>query len=157
MLMTVLLVFHVLMAAALTTLILIQRGRGAEAGAAFGSGASATVFGARGSASFLSRTTAILATLFFINCFVLWHLSNQQAPKKSLMESVVTAPAGKTPVNTAPPVNEPADVPAKPGMSTPVQENSPAPVQAAGAERTAPPAPESKPADVPTVPPAPKN
>jgi len=62
---TILTVFHLFLAIGLIGLILIQHGRGADAGAAFGSGASATVFGARGSGSFLSRTTAILAIAFF--------------------------------------------------------------------------------------------
>lgn len=66
MLITVLNVVYVLLAAALIGLILLQRGPGAYAGSGFGAGASATVFGARGSASFLTRSTAVLATLFFL-------------------------------------------------------------------------------------------
>lgn len=58
-------VFYILIAAAMIVLILMQRGAGAEAGSGFGAGASATVFGARGSANFLSRSTAVLAALFF--------------------------------------------------------------------------------------------
>lgn len=65
MLYTILVVVQVLIAVTLVGLILLQHGKGADAGAAFGSGASGTVFGARGSANFLSRTTAALATLFF--------------------------------------------------------------------------------------------
>lgn len=63
---TVLVVIQVLVAIALIGLVLIQHGKGADAGAAFGSGASGTVFGAKGSANFLSRSTAILALLFFV-------------------------------------------------------------------------------------------
>lgn len=59
-------VFYVLIAVAMITLILMQRGAGANAGSGFGGGASATVFGARGSANFLSRSTAVLAGLFFL-------------------------------------------------------------------------------------------
>jgi preprotein translocase subunit SecG len=59
-------VFYVLIAVAMTVLILLQRGAGAAAGSGFGGGASATVFGARGSANFLSRSTAVLAALFFL-------------------------------------------------------------------------------------------
>jgi preprotein translocase subunit SecG len=59
-------VFYILIAASMIVLILMQRGAGADAGSGFGSGASATVFGARGSASFLTRATAILAALFFL-------------------------------------------------------------------------------------------
>ena len=58
-------VFYILIAAAMIVLILMQRGAGADAGSGFGGGASATVFGARGSASFLTRSTAVLAALFF--------------------------------------------------------------------------------------------
>jgi preprotein translocase subunit SecG len=62
---TILVVLHLFLAIGIVTLVLLQHGKGADAGAAFGSGASATVFGAQGSANFLSRSTAILATLFF--------------------------------------------------------------------------------------------
>ncbi|MFK2876415.1 preprotein translocase subunit SecG [Rhodanobacter hydrolyticus] len=58
-------VFYILIAAAMTVLILLQNGEGASAGSGFGGGASATVFGARGSANFLTRATAVLASLFF--------------------------------------------------------------------------------------------
>ena len=66
MLLTVFNVFYILIAIAMIVLILLQRGAGADAGSGFGGGASATVFGARGSANFLSRTTAVLAGLFFL-------------------------------------------------------------------------------------------
>ena len=59
-------VFYILIAVAMIVLILLQRGAGAAAGSGFGGGASATVFGARGSANFLSRSTAVLAALFFL-------------------------------------------------------------------------------------------
>ena len=59
-------IFYVLIAIAMTVLILLQRGAGANAGSGFGGGASATVYGARGSANFLSRSTAVLAGLFFL-------------------------------------------------------------------------------------------
>lgn len=63
---TVLIVIHVLLAIALIGMVLVQRGPGASAGAAFGSGASSTVFGSRGAGSFLTRTTGILAAGFFL-------------------------------------------------------------------------------------------
>ena len=66
MLLTLTNIVYVLISAAMIVLILLQRGAGASAGSGFGGGASATVFGARGSANFLSKSTAILATLFFI-------------------------------------------------------------------------------------------
>jgi len=67
---TVFLLLHVIVAIALIALVLFQHGKGADAGAAFGSGASATMFGSRGSASFLSRVTAGLAAGFFYNKFI---------------------------------------------------------------------------------------
>lgn len=71
-------IFHMLLAAAIVGLVLLQRGRGADAGAGFGAGASGTVFGARGSASFLSRTTAVLAALFFVTSLTLAYFGNKQ-------------------------------------------------------------------------------
>lgn len=76
---TIILIFHVLAAAGVIGLILIQQGKGAEAGASFGAGASQTVFGSSGSASFLSRTTAILATVFFVTSFSLAMVARQKA------------------------------------------------------------------------------
>ncbi len=86
MLLTILTILHVLIAFALVGLILVQRGKGADAGAAFGSGGSSTIFGARGSASFLSRATAILAIMFFSNIMALGYLTTTLSERKSLME-----------------------------------------------------------------------
>ncbi len=74
---TVLLLVHVFAAVAMVGLILIQQGKGADAGAAFGSGASATVFGSQGSASFMTRLTAGLATIFFITSLSLAYFAGQ--------------------------------------------------------------------------------
>ncbi|MDH5786591.1 MAG: preprotein translocase subunit SecG, partial [Chromatiales bacterium] len=63
---TIILIVHVLAAIGVVALVLIQQGKGADMGAAFGSGASSTVFGSQGSSSFITRATAILATTFFI-------------------------------------------------------------------------------------------
>ena len=90
------LVVHVLISLFLIGLILVQHGKGADAGAAFGSGASATVFGARGSASFLSKTTAILALCFFSTSFWLNHLSASTVEKPSLIQNA--ADTGSTDV-----------------------------------------------------------
>ncbi|UYM14195.1 preprotein translocase subunit SecG [Endozoicomonas euniceicola] len=76
---TIILIFHVLAAAGVIGLILLQQGKGAETGASFGAGASQTVFGSSGSASFLSRTTAILATIFFVTSFSLAIVARQKA------------------------------------------------------------------------------
>ena len=71
---SVLVVFFLLTSIAMVSLILLQHGKGADAGAAFGSGASATVFGATGSANFLSRTTAVLAAAWFVIAMALgWY------------------------------------------------------------------------------------
>jgi preprotein translocase subunit SecG len=81
------LIAHTLIAVLIIVLVLLQRGKGADAGAAFGAGASGTVFGSRGSSSFFSRATAILATAFFASSLTLAYLSSQrtEAPT-SLLE-----------------------------------------------------------------------
>ena len=73
----IVLIVHTLIALLIITMVLLQRGKGADAGAAFGAGASGTVFGARGSSSFFSRATAILATAFFVSSLTLAYLSSQ--------------------------------------------------------------------------------
>lgn len=83
------LVLHVVLAVGVIGLVLIQHGKGADAGAAFGSGASATVFGARGSASFLTRATTILAALFFCTSLFLFYLA---ANRDGAIRSVTDAP-----------------------------------------------------------------
>ena len=72
------LIVHTLIALGIITLVLLQRGKGADAGAGFGAGASGTVFGARGSGSFFSRATAVLAPAFLISSLTLAYLSSQQ-------------------------------------------------------------------------------
>ncbi len=86
---TLLLVSHVLLGMGIIGLVLIQHGKGADAGAAFGSGASATVFGARGSGSFLTRTTGVFAILFFASSMSLALLARQRAPDTSLLEAPI--------------------------------------------------------------------
>ena len=85
---SILLVAQVLLAISLIVLILMQHGKGADAGAAFGSGASATVFGARGSGNFLSRATTIIAILFFIVCLSLAYISSNRNVPDSVTGSV---------------------------------------------------------------------
>ncbi|WP_039960014.1 preprotein translocase subunit SecG [Candidatus Endoriftia persephone] len=93
MMQTILVVFHLFLAIGLIGLVLMQHGKGADAGAAFGSGASATVFGAQGSASFLSRATALLAALFFITSIALAVFASQKREPEGLMDAVGDAPA----------------------------------------------------------------
>lgn len=83
------LVVHVILAAVVIGLVLIQHGKGADAGAAFGSGASATVFGSRGAGSFLSRATTIAATLFFLTSLLLFWMA---AHRDSSVQSVTDLP-----------------------------------------------------------------
>ena len=86
-------VIHVFLAVGLIGLVLIQHGKGADAGAAFGSGASGTVFGARGATSFLSRATAILATVFFLTSLGLAYFATQVGQREDLMSQ---PPAAET-------------------------------------------------------------
>jgi preprotein translocase subunit SecG len=87
------LIVHTLIALGIIALVLLQRGKGADAGAGFGAGASGTVFGARGSGSFFSRMTAVLAAAFFISSLTLAYLSSQraEAPEESLLEGAPVA------------------------------------------------------------------
>jgi len=89
---TFLIVVYVLVSASLIGLVLIQHGKGADAGAAFGSGASGTVFGARGSANFLSRTTAWLAAVFFALSLVLAYFMHGRAAPHSVIDAVPAKP-----------------------------------------------------------------
>mgnify|MGYP001822594535 FL=1 len=90
---TILVIIHLFLAMGLIGLILIQHGKGADAGAAFGSGASATVFGASGSANFLSRATGVLALLFFITSLALAWFSMNASQDEGLMIGEAAAPA----------------------------------------------------------------
>jgi len=90
---TALLAAHVIITIALIGLILVQRGKGADVGAAFGGGASQTVFGSQGSASFLTRMTAALATLFFLTSLTLAYFSTQTTERSSVTDMVVPSSA----------------------------------------------------------------
>lgn len=96
---------HILVGAAIIGLVLLQHGKGADMGAAFGSGSSGSLFGASGSANFLSRTTGILATVFFLTSLGLSYIATNrtQAPT-SVMEQVNTQPAAPTTPAPAQPV-----------------------------------------------------
>ena len=83
-----LLVVHVLVAVALVGLILLQHGKGADAGAAFGSGASSTVFGSSGSSNFLSKTTAVLAALFFVLSMTLGYMAANRSQPTSIADGI---------------------------------------------------------------------
>lgn len=113
---TVLVVVQVLVAVALIGLVLIQHGKGADAGAAFGSGASGTVFGARGAANFLSRTTAWLAAAFFASSLALAYLvSDRSSGSGSVIDSLGSpAAAPGTESEAAPPAAGDAPVAVEP-------------------------------------------
>lgn len=94
------LIGHTLIAILIIVLVLLQRGKGADAGAAFGAGASGTVFGSRGSGSFFSRMTAVFATAFFASSLTLAYLSTQrqvEAPSSLLEDVPVEAPGLSAP------------------------------------------------------------
>ena len=99
------LVFHILAAIGVIGLVLLQHGKGADMGAAFGSGASGSLFGSSGSANFLSRTTAVLAAVFFLTSMGLTYVTSHKPRTGSVMESHKTAPAAPAPA-------APASVPA---------------------------------------------
>ena len=99
---TLLVVLHVLLAAGLIGLVLMQHGKGADAGAAFGSGASATVFRARGAASFLSRATSILATLFFLTSLALAYVAMRVGERPGIVRQAATPAPVTTPRVAAP-------------------------------------------------------
>ncbi len=106
---TVALVVHVITALGIVGLVLLQHGKGADVGAAFGGGASGSLFGATGSANFLSRVTAVLAVIFFLTSLGLAYLaSHRTAPTGGVMDAVKMAPApSSTPADKS--ENKPSD------------------------------------------------
>ncbi len=109
---------HGMLCFAIVALVLLQRGKGADAGAGFGAGASGTVFGARGSATFFSKLTAVLATLFFMTSMSLaWFASRPQAAAPtSIVDSAAPAPEADVDADAVPalPDAAPAETPAPP-------------------------------------------
>ena len=107
-------IVHLFLAVGIIGLVLIQRGKGADAGAGFGSGASGTVFGARGSSSFLSRTTGIFAGLFFVTSLTLAYFSNHgtRTADVSVMDREVSSSASSSAAS--------AVIPPMPGNDTAV-------------------------------------
>jgi preprotein translocase subunit SecG len=89
---SILVVVHLFLAIGLVALILVQHGKGADMGAAFGSGASASVFGARGASNFLSRTTGILAALFFVTSLTMAYFAMQSKEPETVMQGAQPAP-----------------------------------------------------------------
>jgi preprotein translocase subunit SecG len=108
MLQTVILIFHVLAAGAIVVFVLLQQGKGADMGAAFGSGSAGSLFGSSGSANFMSRMTAVMATVFFITSLVLTYVAASSGASRGLMERVPATPASQIPVPGAPASASPA-------------------------------------------------
>jgi len=116
MLHTALMIVHFFSAAGIISLVLLQRGKGAEAGAGFGAGASGTVFGARGAGTALSRATAILAGIFMLTSLSLTYVGSHTAAPPSTVLDRLSQPTGQT----APASSKPASpVPAAPSPATP--------------------------------------
>jgi len=103
MLHSLLVTLHLALCVAIVGLVLIQRGKGADAGAGFGAGASGTVFGARGSATFFSKATGVIATLFFVTSLALTYVAGKPAEApKSIVESATTGEPAQQPEMPAP-------------------------------------------------------
>ncbi|MCC6196147.1 MAG: preprotein translocase subunit SecG [Burkholderiales bacterium] len=128
-----LLVVHLIVAAVVCGLVLLQHGKGADMGAAFGSGSSGSLFGAAGSANFLSRSTAILAAVFFLSSLGLTYLGTLHAPARDAMQQGVmggdNAPkAAEVPKPAAPPATTPVPAPAAtPAPASEVPQGTPGP------------------------------
>jgi preprotein translocase subunit SecG len=124
-------VVQVLSALVIIGLVLLQHGKGADMGAAFGSGASGSLFGATGSSNFLSKSTAVAAAIFFASTLGLAYFSNTRhvSTGGGVMERV-TAPSNKAPATTAPANNAGAGVPATVAPATPAAPATGAPTPA---------------------------
>jgi preprotein translocase subunit SecG len=124
----VILAVHVLLAMMIIGLVLLQRGKGAEAGAGFGSGASGTVFGARGTSTLFSKLTAVFAGLFFVTSLTLAYLgSHATAEPTSVLERAAQAAAAAAPSKTPPPAL--TTPPPQPATAPETQPTQPAPEQ----------------------------
>ncbi|MCI1899430.1 MAG: preprotein translocase subunit SecG [Enterobacter sp.] len=105
-----LLVIFLIVAIALVALIMLQQGKGADMGASFGAGASGTLFGSSGSSNFMTRTTAILATLFFIISLALGNINSNKTSKGSEWENL-SAPEKAEQSQPAEPAKPTSDIP----------------------------------------------
>lgn len=116
-------ILYVLVASAMIILILIQRGAGAAAGSGFGGGASATVFGARGSGNFLSKSTAVLATLFFVISMAMAMYASHSANVGPAVDDLgvmgAVAPAAEVPTAPAEAERVPSEIPQPAAVEAP--------------------------------------
>ena len=142
-------VIHFFCAAAIVALVLLQRGKGAEAGAGFGAGASGTVFGARGASTALSRATAILAAIFMVTSLSLAYVGTRKSPTSSggLLDQFAQ-PQPSAPANK---------MPAAPGAA-PTEGAKPEPLQPSSSETPpasqVPPSPDAPPTAAPATAPS---
>jgi preprotein translocase subunit SecG len=112
---SVLLVVHVLVAIGICVLVLLQHGKGADMGAAFGSGSSGSLFGSAGSANFLSRSTAVLATVFFLSSLGLTYFGSQRSLPAGVERSIMDTHQQQAPKDVPPAPGAPSGAPAQPG------------------------------------------
>jgi preprotein translocase subunit SecG len=122
---TVVIVIQVLSALTIIGLVLLQHGKGADMGAAFGSGASGSLFGATGSSNFLSKSTGVAAAVFFAATLALAYMGNQRSTVSGgvmdrLSPATLIAPPASTPASTG---SAPAAAPAAPASDTQGQSN----------------------------------
>ena|ERR1700761_980365 len=126
---TLIIVVQLLSALGIIGLVLLQHGKGADMGAAFGSGASGSLFGATGSANFLSRTTAVLAAIFFVTTLALTYMSAYHAkPSAGVLGTAATTSAPAVPSAspaTVASVPAAASVAAKPAPASPAAASAP--------------------------------
>lgn len=129
---------HVIVCLALIMIVLLQTGKGADMGAAFGGGSSQTLFGSTGASTFLSKATTFAAVIFMVTCFLLAYLSAHRE-SSSIMEDAKTKVEKTAPAQTAAPVQPAAKTPEAPAAP------ATAPAQQATAETPAAPAQTGKP------------
>jgi len=116
---TLIIVVQLLSALGIIGLVLLQHGKGADMGAAFGSGASGSLFGATGSANFLSRTTAVLATVFFITTLALTYIGSYKSRPSAGVLGAVTAPVASSAPASAAIASAPVAAPAPSSNAVP--------------------------------------
>ncbi len=135
---------HIIVCIALIMIVLLQTGKGADMGAAFGGGASQTLFGSSGASTFLSKATTIAAVVFMLTCFTLAYMSTHQTPKSIMQETKV--PAAK---EEALPETQETKAPAAQAQDTAasVAQEASAPVEQSAPENTPQSTPERVPAE----------
>ena len=141
---TLLIVVQVIAAITVIVLVLLQHGKGADMGAAFGGGASGSLFGATGSANFLSRSTGVVATVFFMATLGLAYTSTESKRPASDTGGVMGTPA-----TTPAPATTPKDIPTASGQSPQGAPATNAPASPEGAPAAAPSDSPTKSSDVP--------